>query len=449
MRWRLAFSLPLAGALLAFAGATGRAGTPPAAAASAWAVRVEIAGKPVASTPVATPASSPVAGGSFSYPADGSIVSLATSLATASTTIATNAGAVAEADASSVSLFGGVITAASVTARASAGTGATGAGGNQNGSTLTGVSIDGAPFEGTHAVLGGWGILTVGTTAVDRGAPPGARGYAGSIVELDVRLTALHDGLPAGSEIEIGEAQAAAQASPAASVPAPTGTAAVQAGGPPLGDRPQDWLPGMGSTALPPYAASPALSAGPYAFPVYGAVAYKDTFGYGDDPHGIDVLGQLGQPVVACVDGTVFSVGWDKAGGNRLWLRDQRGDVFYYADLSAFSTLATDGSHVRAGQVVGFMGDTGEAAGSAPQLRFEVHPVEYLYLGGDGAVDPTPYLRAWPHEQTLPFPVEASSTAALPGAGTVPEPGAILLGQRDISSANGLDPASLVRAVRG
>jgi murein DD-endopeptidase MepM/ murein hydrolase activator NlpD len=447
VRPRLVVSLLLAAVLLASAAAAGGAGTSASASASAWAARVQIAGKTVASTPVATPASSPVAGERFSYPADGSAVSLATSLATASTTIAANAGAVAEADASNVSLFGGVITADSVTARASAGTGVTGAGGNQNGSALAGVAIDGKPFAGTHATLGAWGVLTVGTTSVDRTAVPGTRAYAGSIVELDVRLVAAYAGLPAGAEIEIGEAQAAAETAPAARASTPPTNA--QVGGPPLGDRPQDWPPGMGSTALPPYAATPTLAAGPYVFPVYGSVAYRDTFGYGDDPHGIDLLGQLGQPVVACVGGTIFSVGWDKAGGNRLWLRDQRGDVFYYANLSAFSTLATDGSHVRAGQVIGFMGDTGEAAGSAPQLRFEVHPVEYLYLGGDGSVDPTPYLRTWPHEQTLPFPVEASSTAALPGAGTVPEPGAILLGQHDISAANGLDPASLVRALRG
>ena len=38
--------------------------------------------------------------------------------------------------------------------------------------------------------------------------------------------------------------------------------------------------------------------------------------------HGDDIFGQLGQPLVAVADGTVFSVGWNKVGGNRLWLLD-------------------------------------------------------------------------------------------------------------------------------
>jgi len=80
-------------------------------------------------------------------------------------------------------------------------------------------------------------------------------------------------------------------------------------------------------------------------------------------------------------------------------------------------------------------------------LHFEVHPVSLLYLGYDGAVDPTPYLDAWRHQQDLPFPVAAFWVAAIPGGGSVPEPGAILLGSRDISTADGLDPASLRRAL--
>ena len=53
--------------------------------------------------------------------------------------------------------------------------------------------------------------------------------------------------------------------------------------------------------------------------------------------HGDDIFGQLGQPLVACADGTVFSVGWNKIGGNRLWILDEQGNQFYYAHLSAFA----------------------------------------------------------------------------------------------------------------
>ena len=110
--------------------------------------------------------------------------------------------------------------------------------------------------------------------------------------------------------------------------------------------------------------------------------------------HGDDIFGELGQPIVALADGTIFSLGWNKIGGNRLWLRDRQGNAFYYAHLSAFSTLVFNGARVKAGQVIGFMGNTGDAEGTPTHLHFEVHPVSLLYLGYDGAIDPTPFLDA-------------------------------------------------------
>jgi len=76
-----------------------------------------------------------------------------------------------------------------------------------------------------------------------------------------------------------------------------------------------------------------------------------------------------------------------------------------------------------------------------------VHPVSLLYLGYDGAVDPTPYLDAWSHQRDLPFPVVSGWAPAIPGGPAAPEPGAILLGMSDISTADGLDPVSLQRAL--
>jgi len=195
----------------------------------------------------------------------------------------------------------------------------------------------------------------------------------------------------------------------------------------------------------------PKLTAGRYVFPVYGQASYVDTYGAPRADvsyhHGDDIFGQLGQPLLAVADGTLFSVGWNRIGGNRLWLLDSQGNQYYYAHLSAFSTAAVNGAHVKAGEVVGFMGRTGDAEGTPYHLHFEVHPVAFLYLGYDGAVDPTPYLDAWSHEQDLPFPVLTGWAPNVPGGATAPEPGAILLGMSDISTAEGLDPASLRRAL--
>jgi murein DD-endopeptidase MepM/ murein hydrolase activator NlpD len=196
-----------------------------------------------------------------------------------------------------------------------------------------------------------------------------------------------------------------------------------------------------------PQLATPALGGGPYVFPVYGPTAFSDTFGAGRADvswhHGDDIFAPLGSPILAVADGTVLSVGWNSIGGNRLWLRDREGNYFYYAHLAAFSTLATEGKAVRAGDVLGFVGNTGDAAGTPYHLHFEIHPVAMLGLGYDGAVDPTSYLRSWRR---------AGDLAAAPvGVGwsrrSAPTAGAILLGSSDISSADGLEPGSLARAL--
>jgi hypothetical protein len=196
-----------------------------------------------------------------------------------------------------------------------------------------------------------------------------------------------------------------------------------------------------------PQRGTPALGGGPYVFPVYGPVDFSDTFGAARADvswhHGDDIFAPLGSPILAVADGTVFSVGWNTIGGNRLWLRDRQGNYFYYAHLAAFSTLAVEGASVRAGDVLGFVGNTGDAAGTPYHLHFEIHPVGLLALGYDGAVDPTSYLRSWQRLGDLasaPIGVGWSRRSA-------PTAGAILLGSSDISNANGLEPGSLARAL--
>jgi hypothetical protein len=199
---------------------------------------------------------------------------------------------------------------------------------------------------------------------------------------------------------------------------------------------------------------TPKLTASRYVFPVYGPSAYGDTFGAprgdvsGGWHHGDDIFAPLGAPVLAVADGTVFSVGWNDVGGWRLWLRDQKGNEFYYAHLSAYTALAVNGRRVHAGDVLGFVGNTGDAATTPFHLHFEVHPVSLLFLGYDGAVNPTKYLDAWKRLEDVKIRA-AVPFSTVPGAATsnAPTPGAILLEASDISTANGLDPGSLRRAM--
>jgi len=172
-------------------------------------------------------------------------------------------------------------------------------------------------------------------------------------------------------------------------------------------------------------------------FPVVGKTWFSDTWGASRATvawhHGVDIFAPLGSPVVAVADGALFSVGWNTVGGQRLWLRDREGNYFYYAHLSAFSAVAVDGARVRAGTVIGFVGNTGDAEGTPYHLHFEIHPVSLLSLGYDGAVDPFPYVSSW----------RRFGDAYSSGGRTAPAPAAVLIGFTDISSADGLAPGSL------
>lgn len=190
--------------------------------------------------------------------------------------------------------------------------------------------------------------------------------------------------------------------------------------------------PGSVLPSAPP-TMRPALGERGYAFPVYGPSSFGDTFGAArsDVPggwhHGDDIFAPLGAPVLAVAHGTVFSVGWEKVGGRRLWLRDDRGNLFYYAHLSAYSPLAVNGAIVNAGDVLGFIGDSGDAEGTPYHLHFEVHPIGLVDRGYDGAVDPTSYLRSWRHVQNPQLDTGGDWTPSVLGS-TAPRAGAVLLG---------------------
>jgi murein DD-endopeptidase MepM/ murein hydrolase activator NlpD len=458
IRGVLAFAL--AAVLAGVAGAASApAGKNGGATASAYAVRLVL---PSQQPLVQAQASSPPDGNgfvqSYLYPADGSVVK--TGALTTSATSAPGPAATAQAASaiSTLSLFNGEVTADTVSGRAHATASASASTGDSAGSGFTNLTVLGTvvpePGPNQRLPLADWGYVTLleQPQAPAAGAPK--LGYHGFVVALDLHLTLDHGGLPAGSEIQIGYAEVNAQ--PAREPTPGTATQPVGPGLPQPGVTPGHKPPEPNPNGIPPVInqiprVTPALTAGGYVFPVYGPVSYGDTFGAPRADvgwhHGDDIFGTLGQPLLAVADGTVFSVGWNDIGGNRLWLRDRGGNEFYYAHLSAFSPLAINGAQVHAGDVLGFMGQTGDARGTPVHLHFEVHPVGLLPLGYDGAVDPTSYLQAWQSQRDLSF-LTASGWA--PGASigsAAPVPGAILLQVSDISSANGLEPGALAKAM--
>jgi murein DD-endopeptidase MepM/ murein hydrolase activator NlpD len=140
------------------------------------------------------------------------------------------------------------------------------------------------------------------------------------------------------------------------------------------------WVSGHPGVSYPP---------GPngMVFPVQGVHSYSDTWGAprsgGRHHMGTDIMSLRGTPCVATVAGTVRPH-WNNLGGNSITLSGNDGWTFYYAHLSRYAVHV--GQSVKAGQVIGYVGNTGDAAGGPTHL--------HLQMGPHGNwVDPYPYLR--------------------------------------------------------
>jgi murein DD-endopeptidase MepM/ murein hydrolase activator NlpD len=396
-------------------------------------------------------------GGGFAFPADGSIASVAS----ISTTVSGSAGstrttASASVQVSGISLFGGEITVGSVTARTTATATARSATGSTSGSGVSGLTVLGQPVSGSTA-YGSWGSVSV---LQQSGAPYGDRrmkGFQAGVTALVVHLSAEHNGVPAGTDIVIGYTDVSAEMR-IPTKPAPATPAEEVRPKPKRSKKPEERekageQDGRGPPPIQeiPFGIQPKLTAGRYVFPVYGPASYGDSFGAPRATtgwhHGEDIFAPLGAPILAVADGIVYSVGWNDVGGLRLWLQDRQGNEFYYAHLSAFSPLAVNGAQVRAGDVLGFNGNTGDAEGTAYHVHFEIHPASLIYKGYDGVVAPYPYLNAWQRLVDLSLTAVSGWAPPISDSSRAPKPGAILLQARDISSATGLEPGSLRRAL--
>jgi len=424
------------------------------ATARAWAIKVIVPGQLAAGTrALSAPDDAVDFESAYAYPADGSIVAASSYTTSVSASSGVQASAGASSQVTSLSLFKGEITAASVTGETHALASTASASGDTGLTGLTTLVVLGQPVTPTPnqlIQLADWGYaiaLEQKSQRVDKPTP----GYHAFVTALDVFLTADHGGLPAGSELQIGNAEANAQASEAAPLPVPPSLPTITIGnaGAAPGEPNRNGLPRM--IKKPPNV-TPKLTAGGYVFPVYGNSSFIDTFGAlrgdvaGRWHHGDDIFAALGAPLLAVAHGTVFSVGWNRVGGWRLWLRDDQGNDFYYAHLSAYSPLAVNGAIVQAGDVLGFVGNSGDAQGTPYHVHFEVHPVGLLGLGYNGAVDPTSYLLSWERLKDVRFDA-VSGWTPVSRAGNAPKAGAILLQSSDISSASGLDPESIDRAL--
>ncbi len=452
----------LAGTAVAVCATLAAAAPPPRSAvtgASAMLVQITIPGEETVSLGDLTwPTNLSADVQSFQYPDDGSIVSLGRSRATVSAQPGEAATAQSSAEAVALSLFAGEVVAAQVSSAITAGASARSVGADVSASAVRGLRALGQDVPASPdatASLADWGVLSVLSqdSGSRRANPPGAQG---STVALRVTLTAAHGGLPAGSDIVVGQAEAVAVAQvPARPRPPGEPTQRPTPTPPTLPTAPEPDTAGAvpGGPVLASPEVSARLSAGGYVFPVYGTASFGDSFGAprpgipGGWHHGEDIFAEAGSPLLAVADGTIHTVGFIKLGGFRLWLRDDSGNEFYYAHLSAYSPLAVEGKRVKAGDVIGFVGDTGDAEGGSPHVHFEIHPATMRGLGYDGVVAPYPILIAWRRAEDIAFAAGRIYVPVGPGGTALPPPGAVLLQSEDIASTSGLVPGALERAL--
>jgi len=430
-------------ALLA-AGSSAAAEQPANGTAKALGVRVLVPGGGGTAALVSAPPAASASAGSYTYR---DVLSTGAIETSARATSGRRATSTALASVTGVSLFGGAISVGQAVVRARAFASGVAGGADLLGSSVSGVQILGSSVTvspNRRVPLADWGyavLLEQAVVAEPRGRL-GKRVFASAV---HVHLTAAHGGLPAGTDITIGYAEASASA-----LKAPVATTHVEPENPAPPNDPVEQPPGANpspppTVQSPPSDVKPELAAAGYVFPVYGpAASFTDDFGAARADtgwhHGNDIFAPIGTPLLAVADGTLFSVGVNSLGGNRLWLRDRSGNEFYYAHLSAFAPLAQEGAAVKAGDVVGFVGATGDAVGTPPHLHFEIHPAGLLGLGYDGVVNPYEYLIAWRRLDDLSL-----GLATRPGK--APPPGAVLLEASDISSTSGLDPEALARTL--
>jgi len=149
--------------------------------------------------------------------------------------------------------------------------------------------------------------------------------------------------------------------------------------------------------ALARAAAGPAagipLSLTPgFICPVDGISRFINSWGFprsgGRTHKGTDLMAGQGTPLVAVANGTV-RLGYNSLGGNTVWVYADYGIGFFYAHLDTFAPGLRTGDRVTIGQVVGTVGDTGNAAAGAYHLHFGI-----AVGGGASDVNPYPSLRA-------------------------------------------------------
>lgn len=131
--------------------------------------------------------------------------------------------------------------------------------------------------------------------------------------------------------------------------------------------------------------------------------SYVDSFGLprnygGERQHmGIDIMDDSNArayfPIISVSNGIVENIGWNDKGGYRIGIRSDGGYYYYYAHLAFYSPDMETGKYVVAGELLGFMGDTGYSDVEGTTGNFPVHLHFGICYKEDDWINPYEILR--------------------------------------------------------
>ncbi|AEM52357.1 M23 family metallopeptidase [Stenotrophomonas maltophilia] len=169
------------------------------------------------------------------------------------------------------------------------------------------------------------------------------------------------------------------------------------------------------ANTAPPPAAQAADTPSGLLLPVQGVLPsqLRDTFtdarSEGRVHDAIDIMADAGTPVLAVADGTVEKLFDSTRGGLTIYQFESSGRwCYYYAHLQRYADGLAEKQVIKRGEVIGYVGSTGNASADAPHLHFEVH-----VLG--------PEKQWWKGESINPYPL-LKSAALMPGAASAATP---------------------------
>jgi peptidoglycan LD-endopeptidase LytH len=155
------------------------------------------------------------------------------------------------------------------------------------------------------------------------------------------------------------------------------------------------------SPPQPKIAPSPSVNVAKLLIPVSGVGphqlrdTYSDARAEGRTHNAIDIIAGRGTPVLATADGFIRRLFYSERGGNTLYqFNADSSMVFYYAHLESYAAGVVEGKQVKRGEVIAYVGDTGNAGAGNYHLHFAIWAITDVkkFFHGEN-INPYPLLR--------------------------------------------------------